>query len=118
MSSLLTSRERNGSRLGMWRRVDVDPCIWSLDLEVPFQDRHQLGEGMVSLCNRHPFLPAVRSYVAEHADKGWVAHQRPLKVGPILGSDYVVLEGIRAGDQVIVSGSQNLMDGAPIAITQ
>jgi len=58
------------------------------------------------------------AYVAEHSDKGWVAHQRPLKVGQILGSDYVVLDGIKAGDQVVVSGSQNLMDGAPIAITQ
>jgi RND family efflux transporter MFP subunit len=58
------------------------------------------------------------AFVAEHTDKGWVAHQRPLRVGPILGSDYVVLDGLQAGDKLIVSGSQNLMDGAPVVITQ
>jgi multidrug efflux pump subunit AcrA (membrane-fusion protein) len=57
------------------------------------------------------------AFVAEKGDKGWVARQRALRVGQILGSDYVVLDGIHAGDQVIVSGSQNLTDGASIAIT-
>ena len=33
----------------------------------------------------------------------------------IVGNDYVVLDGIRAGDRVIVSGTQFLRDGAPVA---
>lgn len=57
-------------------------------------------------------------FIAERGDKSWVAHQRPLRVGPILGNDYVVLDGIHAGDQVIVSGSQNLLDGTPVTVTQ
>ena len=44
-----------------------------------------------------------------------VAHQRAIKVGPIVGDDYPVLEGIKPGERVVVSGAQKLVDGAPIA---
>ena len=43
-----------------------------------------------------------------------MAKQRPLKIGEIVGNDYVVLEGIKPGDRVIVSGTQFLRDGAPV----
>src|SRR5438105_2833643 len=55
------------------------------------------------------------AFVAEPEKGGLVARQRPLKVGEIVGNDYVVLDGIRAGDRVIVSGTQFLRDGAPVA---
>lgn len=58
------------------------------------------------------------TYVAEQNTKGWAAHQRPILVGPILGNDYVVLDGIKPGEQVIVSGTQNLADGVPVAISK
>ncbi|MDO8795771.1 MAG: efflux RND transporter periplasmic adaptor subunit [Vicinamibacterales bacterium] len=44
-----------------------------------------------------------------------VAHQRGIKVGSIVGDDYPVLEGIKPGEKVVISGSQKLVDGAPIA---
>ena len=44
-----------------------------------------------------------------------VAHQRLIRVGPIVGDNYPVLEGIKAGEKVVVSGSQKLQEGAPIA---
>jgi membrane fusion protein (multidrug efflux system) len=31
-----------------------------------------------------------------------------------VGNDYVVLDGIAAGDQIIVSGTQMLADGVPV----
>ncbi|MCU1381320.1 MAG: hypothetical protein JWL71_17 [Acidobacteria bacterium] len=43
------------------------------------------------------------------------AKQRPIKVGPITGDNYPVLEGVTPGERVVVSGAQKLMDGAPIA---
>ena len=55
------------------------------------------------------------AFVAEPEKGGLVARQRPLKVGEIVGNDYVVLDGIRAGDRVIVSGTQFLRDGVPVA---
>jgi hypothetical protein len=43
-----------------------------------------------------------------------VAKQRAIKVGPIVGDNYPVLEGIRNGERVVTSGAQKLADGAPI----
>ena len=54
-------------------------------------------------------------FLAEQQKDGLVARQRPVKVGEIVGNDYVVLEGIKDGDRVIVSGTQFLRDGAPVA---
>jgi RND family efflux transporter MFP subunit len=53
-------------------------------------------------------------FVAEQKDNGLVAKQRPIEVGEILGNDYVVAGGLKAGERVIVSGVQKLADGAPV----
>ena len=55
------------------------------------------------------------AFVAEDASGGkLVAKQRAIKVGPIVGENYPVLDGIKAGERVVTSGAQKLMDGAPI----
>jgi RND family efflux transporter MFP subunit len=54
-------------------------------------------------------------FVAEDQNGKLVAHQKPLRVGEMVGNDYVVLDGIKPGDKVIVSGTQYLVDGAPVA---
>ena len=54
------------------------------------------------------------AFVAEQQDGKLVARQKPLKVGDTVGNDYVVLDGIKPGDKVIVSGTQALIDGAPV----
>lgn len=54
-------------------------------------------------------------FVAEPADGGLVARQRPIQVGEVVGDDYTVLGGVKPGDRVIVSGIQKIGDGAPIA---
>ncbi|MEH2255315.1 efflux RND transporter periplasmic adaptor subunit [Nostoc sp.] len=43
-----------------------------------------------------------------------VARQRPVKLGVIQDQTYQVISGIKAGEQLIVSGIQSLVDGAPI----
>lgn len=54
-------------------------------------------------------------FVAESDSKGgFVVHQKPLQVGQIVGNDYVVLDGIKPGDKVVVSGTQFLVDGIPV----
>ena len=53
-------------------------------------------------------------FVAEPAGAGLVARQRPVQVGDVLGNDYVVRGGLKAGDKVIVSGIQKIGDGAPV----
>lgn len=55
------------------------------------------------------------AFVAEQNEKGaYVARQRPLKVGQMVENNYVVLEGIKPGDRVIVSGTQFLVDGTAV----
>ena len=56
------------------------------------------------------------AFVAEQKDGKEVARQLPLTLGEISGNEYTVLSGLKAGDQVIVSGGQNLADGMPIRI--
>ena len=57
------------------------------------------------------------AFVAEDAGGQLVAKQRAIKVGPIAGNNYPVLDGIKPGDRVVVSGVQKLADGAPIQAT-
>jgi RND family efflux transporter MFP subunit len=58
------------------------------------------------------------AFVAEQQDGKTVAHQKPLRVGDMTGNNYVVLEGIKPGDKIIVSGTQFLIDGAPVILQQ
>jgi RND family efflux transporter MFP subunit len=54
------------------------------------------------------------AFVAEDQNGKLIARQRPLKVGEMVGNDYVVLDGIKPGDKVIVSGTQFLVDGTAV----
>jgi RND family efflux transporter MFP subunit len=55
------------------------------------------------------------AFVAEPQKAGsFVARQRPLKIGLTVGNNYEVEDGIKPGDKVIVSGTQFLLDGAPV----
>jgi multidrug efflux pump subunit AcrA (membrane-fusion protein) len=47
-----------------------------------------------------------------------VAQQRLVKLGNIQGNNYQVLEGLKPGEQVVVTGILNLQDGSPISIAQ
>jgi len=53
-------------------------------------------------------------FVAVHEGNGTVARQRLLKLGDTIGNDYAVLDGLKAGDHIIVSGTQFLQDGMPV----
>jgi RND family efflux transporter MFP subunit len=55
------------------------------------------------------------AFVAEPQTGGsYVARQKALKIGQTVGNDYEVQDGIKPGDKVIVSGTQFLLDGAPV----
>ena len=53
-------------------------------------------------------------YVAEDQGGKYFAKQRSITVGDTVGNDYAVQSGLKAGDKVIVSGTQFLTDGAPV----
>jgi RND family efflux transporter MFP subunit len=55
------------------------------------------------------------AFVAEPQNGGsFIAKQRPLTIGETVGNNYEVREGIKPGDKVIISGTQFLLDGAPV----
>jgi RND family efflux transporter MFP subunit len=55
------------------------------------------------------------AFVAEPQKGGtFVARQKPLKIGQTMGNELEVQDGLKPGDKVIVSGTQFLLDGAPV----
>jgi RND family efflux transporter MFP subunit len=56
------------------------------------------------------------AFIAEKDPKSdkYIARQKPLRVGQTVGNNYAVLEGVKPGDKVIVSGTQFLVDGIPV----
>lgn len=56
-------------------------------------------------------------FTAEPGPKGTVARQQQIQVGAIIGNNYVVVSGLKAGDHVIVGGFQFLADGTLVKET-
>jgi RND family efflux transporter MFP subunit len=54
------------------------------------------------------------AFVAQNGQRGLAAHQIPVTLGQVVGNEYVVVSGLKAGDQLIVSGLQKIGDGAPV----
>lgn len=54
------------------------------------------------------------AFVSVNEGKGTVARQKPLKLGDTAGNDFVVLDGLKPGDHLIISGTQFLQDGMPV----
>ena len=54
------------------------------------------------------------AFVAANESKGAVARQRVVKLGDTVGNDFAVLDGLKPGDHIIVSGTQFLQDGMPV----
>jgi RND family efflux transporter MFP subunit len=53
-------------------------------------------------------------YVAQADNGKFVAKQRAVTLGDTIGNNYAVEAGLNNGDKVIVSGTQFLVDGAPV----
>jgi RND family efflux transporter MFP subunit len=68
-----------------------------------------------------PFLNLTRIngqyfvFVATNEGKGPVARQKLVKIGETVGNNVEILDGIKPGDHLIVSGTEFLQDGAPVA---
>jgi RND family efflux transporter MFP subunit len=57
-------------------------------------------------------------YVAQTGEGGFVARQKPVVLGDVIGDDYVVRKGLAAGERVIVSNVQKIGDGAPVKASE
>ncbi|MGA8144607.1 MAG: efflux RND transporter periplasmic adaptor subunit [Candidatus Acidiferrales bacterium] len=54
------------------------------------------------------------AFVVDGAGKSQLAHQKILRLGDMVGNNYVVLGGLKSGDRVVIEGAQNLVDGASV----
>jgi RND family efflux transporter MFP subunit len=54
------------------------------------------------------------SYQVAVVDSDNKAEIRPVKVGPRSGQEWVITEGLKAGEQVIVQGTQKVRPGSPV----
>ena len=48
------------------------------------------------------------AFVAENGGRGLVAKQRAVTLGPVIGNEYIVVAGLKPGEQLIVSGLQKI----------
>ncbi|MEH2140102.1 efflux RND transporter periplasmic adaptor subunit [Nostoc sp.] len=62
--------------------------------------------------NSKPGAPAVEN--SKPGAPSLVAQQKPVKLGVIEGNNYQVLEGLKAGEKIVVSGILNIRNGAAI----
>lgn len=109
--------------------VDTDSQTLLVKTQVPNPDRifrnaQQVHARVVWSEKQAPVIPMTAvtrlsgkmfAFVAEGQGQQAVAKQRVIQVGDLIGNDYVVLDGIKAGDKVIVSNVQMLADGMPVA---
>jgi RND family efflux transporter MFP subunit len=112
-------------------RVDTDSQTLLLKTQVPnpdqrFRNAQQVHSRVIWSEEKRPLIPVtavsrlsgkVFAFVAEDREHQTVAHQRVIEVGDMIGNDYVVLNGIRPGDRVIVSSVQMLADGMPVTVS-
>jgi RND family efflux transporter MFP subunit len=54
------------------------------------------------------------AFVAEKQGQGFVAKQKPVQLGEIIGNEYIVQSGLQPGEQLITGGLQKIRDGAPV----
>ncbi len=109
-------------------RVDTASQLLLVKAPVPNRDRRFRNEQLVHVRVvwrqvERPLAPVTVVsrvsgqtflFVAEKAGDQWVARQRAVRLGDIVGNDYVVLEGIKPGEQIVTSGVQMLADGMPL----
>ncbi|HET9183778.1 MAG TPA: efflux RND transporter periplasmic adaptor subunit [Candidatus Angelobacter sp.] len=109
-------------------RVDPDSQTLLVKSQVPnadmkFRNAQQVHARVVWSEHAAPLIPVTAvsrlsgkmfAFVAEGQGQQAVARQRTIDVGDLSGNDYVVLNGIKPGDKVIVSNVQMLVDGMPV----
>ena len=128
--------DQNGQQVAASRinfvAPSVDPSTQSvlakapLEANLPFRPDQVVRVRVVWSSDPTLTVPliAVSRVNAQHfvffADKGeggaTVARQRAVQLGALAGNDYIVLGGLKPGDQLIVSGTQMLGDGMPVQV--
>lgn len=109
-------------------RVDTDSQTLLVKAAVhnpgmKFRNAQEVHSRVIWSEEKRPVIPVtavsrlsgkIFAFVAEGQGQQAVARQRLIQVGDLVGNDYVVLDGIKPGEKIIVSGVQMLADGMPV----
>lgn len=112
----------------LFSNLAVDPGTGSISLRAEFPNReHELLPGMfarvrfpesiaddsIRIPQRAVQIGAQGQFVLV-VDKESKSAVRPVKTGQMVGSDFIITEGLQIGDQVIVNGVQKARPGSPV----
>ncbi len=109
-------------------RVDAQNQLLLIKAKVPnprrqFRNDQVVHSRVIWKQESRPLIPVTAvsrmsgqtfAFVAESQGGGAVAKQRTVRLGEIVGNNYVVLDGIKPGEQVITTGVQMLADGMQV----
>ncbi|MDP2964079.1 MAG: efflux RND transporter periplasmic adaptor subunit [Sulfurimicrobium sp.] len=112
----------------MFSDLAVDPATGSVSLRAVFPNpRHELlpgafvrirfPEASLDQAIRVPqraVQPSPQGQIVMIVDSEGKAAPRPVKTGGMSGSDFVISEGLKGGEQVIVNGLQKARPGTPV----
>lgn len=108
---------------------DVSSKSYQAEVDIP-NPHEQLKAGMVANVTVKGLTPRKglvipTSALVQTADgakvftvENNVAHQHLLKLGTIESQQVEVLQGVKAGDQVVISGQELLSEGTPVQVVQ
>ncbi len=110
-------------------RVDVQNQLLLIKAKVPnpkrqFRNDQVVHSRVVWKQESKPLIPVTAvsrmggqtfAFVTENQNGGPVAKQRTVRLGEIVGNDYIVLDGLKPGETVITTGVQMLSDGMAVS---
>ncbi len=109
-------------------RIDTQSQLLLIKAMVPknqqFRNQQLVHARVIWAETERPLVPVTAvarltgqtfAFVVEGTGPQAVARQRAIRTGEMLGNSYVVLDGIKPGDKMIVTGVQMLIDGMPVS---
>jgi membrane fusion protein (multidrug efflux system) len=116
----------------MFTNLAVDPGTGSVSLRAEFSNsKHELLPGMFARIRfsegtadntikvpQRAVQTTAQGQLVMVIDADSKVAPRPVKTGEMAGSDFVITEGLKPGDQVIVNGLQKIRPGSPVKPVQ
>lgn len=105
-------------------RVAGQTFVYVAEQAKPAADPANAGDGAAdngaadSAASDNAAAPAPANGQPPASQPQQIARQRPVTLGNIQGNQYQVISGVKAGEDVVVSGILNLSDGIPITVGQ
>ncbi|MEX5219503.1 MAG: efflux RND transporter periplasmic adaptor subunit [Nitrospira sp.] len=115
--------------------ADATSRVFQIEVKIPNPD-NKLKPGMIAVVSLPdgrdstpglivPLSAIVRPdgggaeyavYVVDELEGRSLVHQRPVKLGPVLGNSVIVSEGLAQGQTIVVKGTTQIVDGEQVRV--